>query len=665
MDRLSELAAQWGVDRDYVDAFGKPQSVAPEALSRIVTALAGDRAPLARALPSTFVVRQGRDPRLALPAEFSGAGWRVVQDGDVLAQGRADAGTMALPAGLPVGSFRLVLSGDGGGQEAVLLVAPERAYQGEPSAPERTWAIAVQLYGIRSARNWGHGDFTDLGGLVELAAALGAAGIALNPIHALFDDRPEQASPYAPNSRLFLNSLYIDVAAIPEFPGATEAGLQPEIDRLRLRDTVDYAGVAAVKQAGLRLAYARFCTDGSPARRAQFEAFRAERGPLLARFAAFELLRRRYPQVWWDWPEPWRRPGIADLARLRDEEGAALGFYEFVQFVADAQLRDCADRARRLGLPIGLYLDLAVGVDAGGADAWSEPDAVLNRLSVGAPPDVMNTGGQNWGLAGFNPVGLEADEFRPFRHMLQAAMRHAGAIRIDHVLGLKRLFLIPHGTRPHDGAYVRLPFEAMLAVLAQESVQNRSIVIGEDLGTVPPDFRGTLADWGIWSYLVLMFEREHDGSFRPPEHFARSALVTFNTHDLPTFAGWTSGHDLAVRRGLGIDPGESDEDRARAVGALRRAIGVHGDGPPPFDAVVRYLARTGTRLLVVSMEDALGVVEQPNLPGTVDEHPNWRRRLPVDLHDLAHHDGLRRVAEAAAAEGRDVRTAAGTTRAHG
>jgi 4-alpha-glucanotransferase len=289
--------------------------------------------------------------------------------------------------------------------------------------------------------------------------------------------------------------------------------------------------------------------------------------------------------VWWDWPEPWRRPGDADLAALRREPEAELGLYEYIQWIADTQLRECRVRAQSHGLAVGLYLDVAVGVDAGGADAWSEPEAVLASLSVGAPPDVMNSAGQNWGLAGFNPAGLEARRFAPFRAMLRSVMRHAGAIRIDHVLGLKRLFLIPHGMSAQDGAYVRLPFDALLAVIAQESVRQRCIVIGEDLGTVPEGFRDTMWDWGLWSYLVLLFERGWDGAFRRPEHFNHDALVTFSTHDLPTFAGWRSNHDLEVKRGLGIDPGESHEQRGHAINAMRQALGhsalprEHADAP--------------------------------------------------------------------------------------
>ena len=256
-------------------------------------------------------------------------------------------------------------------------------------------------------------------------------------------------------------------------------------------------------------------------------------------------------------------------------------------------------------------------------------DAILRSLSAGAPPDPFNPRGQNWGIAAFHPSGLIAEHFATFRRTLQSAMRHAGAIRIDHVLGLNRLFLIPHGASPADGAYFRFPLQALLAVVAQESVANRCIVIGEDLGTVPPDLRGQLADWGLWTYRVLMFERHADGGFYAPEHYPATALATFSTHDLPTFAGWSSGHDLAVRRALGVKESESDEERQNSRERLRAAVSHAGFDADSFAGIAGFLAATPSRLVVVQIEDLLGVKDQPNLPGTVDEHPNWRQRLPV------------------------------------
>jgi 4-alpha-glucanotransferase len=286
-------------------------------------------------------------------------------------------------------------------------------------------------------------------------------------------------------------------------------------------------------------------------------------------------------------------------------------------------------------MKVGLYLDVAVGVQCDGFDAWNEQAAISRHLAVGAPPDALNTAGQDWGLAGFNAAGLEIQSFEPYREMLRASMRHAGAIRLDHVLGLKRLYLVPQGFGPADGVYVQMPFEPLLAATAQESVAHRCVVIGEDLGTVPEGFREQMADWGIWSYQVMMFERDGHGRFRGIDHYAPNALVTFNTHDLSTYAGWRSFSDLALKRSLGIDPGESDDARWNALSMLSEMLRHHGIQDHDLYAVAGFLARTKSRLLAISLEDLLGVVEQSNIPGTVSEHPNWRRRLPLAIGEVA------------------------------
>jgi len=529
----------------------------------------------------------------------------------------------------------------------VPAVAPIRAWQ---SDGKRHWVVAVQLYGLRSARNWGIGDFTDLMHLIGIAAAHGAAGIGLNPLHALFPDRPEQTSPYAPNSRLFLNPLYIDVAAIPEFSG------RPALAALRKGELVDYPGVARVKMTALRETYERFRDGAAPARRADFEAFRTERGEALLRFACFEVLRRRHEHTpWSEWPAPWRTPSRADLERFRAENVAAVEFEEFLQWVADRQLADCQAAAKAAGMAFGLYIDVAVGIDRHGADAWARQDSVLSTISIGAPPDEFNPGGQDWGLAPFNPDAVSDDDFAPMRQLLAGAMRHAGAIRLDHVLGLKRVFMIPRGMRSAEGAYVRFPFEQMLQVVAEESVRYRCSVIGEDLGTVPEGFRDTMAKWGVWTYRVMLFEREGDDAhFKPPEAYPDAALATFNTHDLPSFRGWLESHDLRTKRGLGLDPGETDDGRRWAQQKLRELLVQRGQGYAPDDlaSVAACLGASPSRLVAIALDDIVGAVEQPNIPGTMDEHPNWRRKLPVALEDLANHDGFARVGEAFAKSGR-------------
>lgn len=558
---------------------------------------------------------------------------------------RAEADTVRRIAESLAASGEPCQFGDAGG-------ARQRAYQGDGQS--RRWLLAVQLYGVRSATNWGHGDFTDLSMLISLAAKIGAAGIGLNPLHALFPDRPEEASPYAPNSRLFLNPLYIDVSAAPGFPGLVEARLVDAVEQLRGTSTVDYTGVARAKLLALRAAYAKF--SQLPDETEDFENFRRDRGRSLQAFAAFETLRHRFPDApWWEWPPEWREPTDAVLRSLRLSAGEEMAFHEYVQWIADRQLRRCHELARALDLSIGLYVDLAVGVDAGGADAWAGNGNLLAGLSIGAPPDPLNTLGQEWGVTSYNPHRLAECDFAPLRDMLRCAMRYAGAVRIDHILGLKRLYVVPRGLGAAKGTYLRCPFESLLAVIAEESQRQQCIVIGEDLGTVPEGFREALAAWGIWTYVVMLFEREHDGAFRAPERYPVDAVATFSTHDLATFSGWLSGHDLRVKRGIGMDPGERDDERERAVAALlqsRRRHGFEGEG---FIPIARYLAATPARLVVISVEDVLMIEDQINVPGTVDQHPNWRRRLPVPVEALETDPRLHDLGEVFAQAGRACR----------
>src|SRR5215212_5501191 len=525
---------------------------------------------------------------------------------------------------------------------------PEPAYQGDG---RKCWVLAVQLYGVRSRRNWGHGDFSDLAVLLDIVADFDCAGIGLNPLHAQFYDHSAcSGSPYSPNSRLFLNPLYIDVEAIEEFDRAHAASLAQDIVRLREAELVDYPAIATLKILGSRAAYRNFVASGSAKRRADFAAYRAERGRPLECFAAFEALRQRHPGTW---PEEWQQPGDDALRRLRESHPDEVGFHEFLQWNAERQLERCRDIARRRGMPIGLYLDTAVGVDGGGADAWMDQDVVLRGLSVGAPPDQFNPAGQDWGITAYNPHGLVARRFEPFRQMLRAAMRHAGAVRIDHVLGLMRLYVVPHGLGSAKGAYLRLPFADMLAVVAAESRRWNCITIGEDLGTVPEGFRPALAAWGLWSYLVVMFERNGDGSFRRPEEYAERAIATFNTHDLATFTGWMTSHDLRVKHAINVDPGETENDRHTSrvtlCSALAAATGSQRIG---FEDVAAFLGATPTRLVSIAIEDVVGMKDQVNVPGTVTEHPNWRRRWPVLLEELSSDQRLRDIAATLSRAGR-------------
>jgi 4-alpha-glucanotransferase len=630
---IYKKAQSLGVLTEYIDGQGRQRVTEAAALEVILGALPPST-PL-RLLDGPAVIRSGRPSRCELSdAAVLPVAWKILAGAVVVAEGKTEARSIAFPEDLALGTYRLHLADAASTSEEVpLIVAPEQASGGDF---DRCWLLAVQLYGVRSMRNWGIGDLTDLEGLLQLAHSLGAEGVGLNPLHALFDDRPGDCSPYSPNSRLFLNPLYVDVEKLPELSPEFVAQSRETLARLREHSIVDYVGVAELKWAALRQAFTNFIADPALERRRDFEAFRKEQGTLLSRFACFEALRHRFGKPWWEWPAEWQEPSEAKCAELRKGEDAIeIEFVEFAQWTAARQLLGCKQLASRLGMKVGLYLDVAVGVQSDGFDAWNEQEAISRLLGVGAPPDLLNTLGQDWGLAGFNAAGLERRSFEPFRDMLRASMRYAGAIRLDHVLGLKRLYLVPRGFRADNGAYVLMPFEALLAATALESAAHDCVVIGEDLGTVPPGFREQMNGWGIWSYQVMMFERDDAGKFREPDHYSANALITFNTHDLCTYAGWRSFSDLKLKRSLGIDPGESDDERWQALGALDEVLQAYGIEGRTFYAVVSFLARTKSRLLAISLEDLLGVIDQPNIPGTVNEHPNWRQRMPVAIDQIA------------------------------
>ena len=464
---------------------------------------------------------------------------------------------------------------------------------------DRVWGLSVQLYGLRSARNWGIGDFGDLGALLEWAAARGAALVGLNPLHALFAHNPAHCSPYSPSTRLFWNALYLDVEAVPDFADCAPAralvrseAFAARLSRLRQAPLVDYAGVAVAKHEVLRLLYARFRdAPSSPA----YERFRTDD---LRHHAEWEA----------------RAAGETDP-----------GYYEYLQWQADAQLAACAARARALGMPIGLYLDVAVSVDRAGSEVAAHPELFARGASLGAPPDAFNPNGQDWGLPPPRPDRMRASGYALFRRTLAANMRHAGAIRLDHVMQLARLYWVPVGFPATEGAYVRYPLEELTAVLAEESRHHRCLVVGEDLGTVPPGVREAMARAGIPGMRLLRFERGADGVFTAPQDYPREALAALGTHDMPTLAGWLGDPAFGA-------------DRA----ALAAALGV----PPDAENVHAYLAATPCKLMLLQPEDALGVAEPWNVPGTTDDHPNWRRKLPLAVEDFARSAPLERVVQA-------------------
>lgn len=563
-----------------------------------------------------------------------------------------------------------------------LIVVPVTCYQPEAIADgRRAWGFQVQIYALRSRRNWGMGDLTDLKALVDICADAGAGVVALNPLHALYPCDPAHASPYSPSSRLFGNLLYLDVEAIPEFEQCNAArsavgapGFQERLGVLRAAEMVDYPAVAAMKFSVLEMLYGEFrerhLERNSP-RAEVFRAFRARGGEALRRHCLFdalhESLRRSAPSygTWPSWPPMYRSASSPEVAAFASENAERVEFFEYLQWQFDEQLRSVTARARERGLGVGLELDLAVSVDGGGSESWANQDCFARLASVGAPPDPLNLLGQDWGLPPLVPERLREAGYAPFIATLRENMC-GGALRIDHVMWLMRILWIPAGARCAEGAYVHYPFEDLLGILALESVRSRCLIIGEDLGTVPEEVRRALARLRVLSFRPMLFQREPDGAFSAPSEYPQDAVATVSTHDLPTLAGFWRGTDLAVRRDLGLFPDEARRaaevaararDREALLAALEReglsSEGVRIDSPeapefPPELAlnVHRFVARAPAKLFLVQLEDVLGQVQQVNLPGTADEYPNWRRKLPLELESVPADPRMRSLIEA-------------------
>jgi 4-alpha-glucanotransferase len=597
---------------------------------------------------------------------------------------------LPLPLHLPHGYHRLSMAVRGRarapGGSLQLTVTPARCH--EPEQSTRLWGLTAQLYGVRSARNWGMGDFTDLADLAEQSAALGAGAVGINPLHALFPADANHISPYSPSSRLFLNVFYLDPEAVPELAESSEAqvllgdaGFRREIDEARGANLVDYPAVWRLKLRVLELLFETFRARhlrSSSARAGVFRAFRSEMGEALEQHAVFDALHEHALRTtgvwsWHNWPEPLRRPDSPEVTAFACEHRERVDFFAYLQWLADAQLKNAQARARAGGMPIGLYEDIAVAVNPASAIAWANPGVSLRGVSAGAPPDWFNPNGQNWVLAPFSPVGLREGAYAAFAATLRHNMRHAGAVRIDHVMGLKRLFWIPEGADPAVGAYVRYAFDDLVRIIALESKRHRCLVIGEDLGTVPRGFRPAMHRAGLLSCRVLYFERAPGGAFLAPAAYPRASLVSVSTHDLPTIKGYWTCRDVRWREMLRRFPDEDALRQARAermrdrvllLRALEQAgllpAGIDREAPPDEAseelvlAIHRYLALTPGYLLMVQLEDAAGEDEQPNLPGT-NEHPNWRRKLGLSAERLLEEPVVQRIAALMAAAGRSAR----------
>lgn len=568
-----------------------------------------------------------------------------------------------LPRALPLGyhTVRIALETERGpiAAEQLLIVVPGSCVRAEDLLQgRRTWGFVVNLYTLRSARNWGIGDLTDLAALVDWAASVGAQFIGLNPLHAI-RNRGMDVSPYSPITRLFRNPAYLDVEAIPELayaPGAHllvgTAEFEAGLEVLRASATIDYERVMAAKWPLLRACYDAAALRESSDRWRAFRQWASEREPALTAFARY--MARDVGGFASESTPAYEDPAAADI-----------DFHRWVQWELERQLGEVCRRATAAGMRIGLYQDLAIGSSSSGSDVQGNPGLFAEGVSVGAPPDPYSEHGQNWGFPPIDPHRLKADRYRYFIELVRAGFRNAGALRIDHVMGLFRLFWIPEGHLGEDGAYVRYPAEDLLGILALESVRHQALVVGEDLGTVPPEVPPALDRWGILSSKVLYFERADDGTLRPASQYPAQSLATANTHDMATLNGFMQGRDVELRieHGL-VSPenveaarAERERDRQQLVkGLVDEGVleaGRTGDLAAVRAAVHDMLARSPAVLVGVSLDDAAGEVENVNLPGvSPDRHPSWQRRMTKSLEEITSEPDVLAALGARLLEGR-------------
>jgi 4-alpha-glucanotransferase len=693
---VAHLAARAGLEVEWVDAHKTTQRVPDSTLAVLLDCLGlpcGNAAQIRQSAAALDAELSGRrlpplmtaecERGIALPAAAIKAGshYRIELESGAVLDGRftAPRGEAALLTPIDEPGYHTLHLND---QRVTLAVAPARCYtaadawrrQHDTPAPP-LWGLAAQLYGLRRDGDAGIGDYSALAQLAAASAQRGAHLLAVSPTHAMFSAEPERVSPYSPSSRLWLNVAHIDPAAVFGLPAAHAAreatASRAAAAQLEQHALIDWPAAIRLKLGVLRVLFEQFCRDervhDTPRVRA-FDAFCRAGGRALedhARFEALQAAQRALPDgdgYWRRWPDALRDPRSAQVEAFAREHRNEVEFHLFLQWLAAQGLAHAQQSARDAGMAIGLIADLAVGCDSAGSHAWSYCDDMLQGVSVGAPPDLFNQAGQAWGLTTFSPRAMRNQGFAAFIDMLRAAFAHAGGIRIDHVLGLRRLWLVPDGASARDGAYLRYPLDDLLRLIALESWRHQAIVIGEDLGTVPPGFRERLDEHGLAGIRVLWFER--GGSkrgFTPPARWDRHAAATTTTHDLPTVAGWWRGADIAWRdrigqtlpRADGRDPvalaqAERAAERALLWAAFQQAGVAAADRPvpplqdAPVDEALAFVATTPAALATFPLEDLLALEDQPNLPGSIDEHPNWRRRLPLAVDALFDDPGVAR-----------------------
>ena len=586
---------------------------------------------------------------------------------------------LSLPT-LAQGYHQLTLNCADKSASCPLIYAPQTCYSPQEASDDKMWGYAAQLYSLTSKDNLGMGDFGDLAKLVEISAKQKASAIGLNPLHPLYQNNPAHRSPYSPTSRCFLNTLYIDIKQVPNFTRCQAAQtrfnseeVQNKIAYAKQTELIDYPAVADIKYDILALLFNDFITSDPQknAETAEFNHFKDSQGDDLLQLATFEALYEHFRKTdfnaygWPNWPTAYQSPNSAEVNIFKQQNAERINYFCFVQWLAHRQLKSIANKTAELDMPIGLYLDLAVGCDGSGVDVWSDKAVYVAGAAVGAPPDAMNTLGQDWGLTPINPVALQQQGYQPLVKALRSNMQYAGALRIDHILGLMRQYWVAPGMKANEGVYITFPLEDILRIIALESRRNNCVVIGEDLGTVPDGFGEIMARAGLLSYKVLFFERWDSGFFMRPALYPAQSMVTVSTHDLPTLAGWWTGKDLEWRQKLSLYPNEvmgqnernsRIEDRQLLIAALDdlNVIDIRNapeQAPAKMNrelnlAVQKYMAQAPSHIQLIPLEDALEVIEQVNIPGTIDEHPNWLQKLPVSIEEFDQTESVTDLASA-------------------
>ncbi|NTU41789.1 MAG: 4-alpha-glucanotransferase [Nitrospirales bacterium] len=542
-----------------------------------------------------------------------------------------------------------------------LIITPDSCYLPPCFENQRLWGLSVNLYSMQSARNCGIGDLGDLAQIMRWVAGLGGGFVGINPLHCIENRAPFGISPYSPLSRLYRNFIYLDLKAIPDVAESSDARIlmesesfREQLKELRQEEFISYEGVAQLKQKVLRQAFKHFhdahLLPGTP-RGQDFSSYVNQEGSALETYAAFMTLSSRLGMDWTLWPEEYRTPAGEATKRLGQEERKELFFYMYIQWLIDRQLRDISKDAAAGGMAIGIYNDLALGSVPGGSDAWMAQEIFAGNIDVGAPPDDFCREGQNWGFPPLIPDNLRESGYDYLVQTLRKNMQHGGAIRIDHALGIFRLFWIPKGAPASEGAYVTYPSEEILRIIALESVRNKTVIIGEDLGTIGDNVREALSRFRMLSYRLLYFERNYpDPAFTSPERYPEMALCSVTTHDLPTLYGYWKGRDIELREKMGLysdrNAMEHDEairarDKALLIAALRSEGILREDAPslPEMDpalcaAVYAYLSRSHCKLLALSLDDAICTLDQQNLPGQTDSYPSWMQKTPLSLEQI-------------------------------